>query len=787
MRLEYIYFDFTNGGANPDGYRGYKKCGFNFGTHYYYTMTEPTEGEPWYKLTREERPEGERIEPGFWGDERVYNFTALVGDNGVGKTTLIHEIIRCLVGEATDNLKGIHYMLLVRETKGDGPPALVLRHTLKEGLHVSILKEDFVPERKRLYRLTEAGADARRKSPLNDTKFIYLSNVLSMDDKQLYSYVIGECPSKNTMYTSPLYDCSLSTDMALALETSGCKEMYAAKAFDVYFNFRSYQEARYLFDRNQRKLLVHLEDTIQFPVPAPRVLKLAINSAMKAFEDLIPRDSRYGEYHKEQYLDYRSAYYNFLDRCQEAEEGSEAKEALENVPELSGARAFAAELSLNAIAYFCRQIKETEGRPLLDYTALPNDDAYTQFWEHQNYIVLLDSLCHKGSKGVYTLCKNYINLLWNALPIIHEFFQSYTITPNIELQNNISCRIPLGTEIDKRLEEFMIRFINQTRALSDGAYFVIYNWGLSSGESNLLHLFTKLRYLLVGTNFDEDDPTGPISEATVQDTPLAQRKEALRNGGDGGKGSHGNPCDSVILFLDEPDLTMHPDWQRQFVAILTAYLPKLFKEKYDGEDGGCKDIQVILGTHSPIMLGDFPGASVIYLKKKDGEVIVDDRSKLQPFGQNLYTILKEGFYLEKGTIGALAQSKINGIINDTKEIHSQLKKAKKREEKQKDGTASGEALPKHTYWKNSPSASKWIRILQEHKSKTVSLLPSGILRSKLTEEIDYCIECLDAYTKPPKPPKKNERMQELRTEINRRNAELLGLQEELKRLKGGSL
>lgn len=30
MKLIYIYFDFTDNGEHPEGYRGFKKCGFNF-------------------------------------------------------------------------------------------------------------------------------------------------------------------------------------------------------------------------------------------------------------------------------------------------------------------------------------------------------------------------------------------------------------------------------------------------------------------------------------------------------------------------------------------------------------------------------------------------------------------------------------------------------------------------------------------------------------------------------------------------------------------------------------
>ena len=60
-------------------------------------MEPPTQARPTCLLTQEERPEGGRIVTGFWGDERIYNVSALVGDNGSGKSMLIHEMIRCLM------------------------------------------------------------------------------------------------------------------------------------------------------------------------------------------------------------------------------------------------------------------------------------------------------------------------------------------------------------------------------------------------------------------------------------------------------------------------------------------------------------------------------------------------------------------------------------------------------------------------------------------------------------------------------------------------------------------
>lgn len=224
-----------------------------------------------------------------------------------------------------------------------------------------------------------------------------------------------------------------------------------------------------------------------------------------------------------------------------------------------------------------------------------------------------------------------------------------------------------------------------------------------------MHIFTKLRYLLWGNSFDQELDTNPILLNSAENTSLAHREEFLVNYHEGKQ-----ICDSVILFFDEADLTLHPEWQRQFVSILAAYLPMLYKKYYEGcESSGCKDIQIILSTHSPIMLGDFPSASVIYLKKDGGDITVNDQSTLHTFGQNIYTILKEGFYLGKGTVGELAKKKIEDVLNDLKDIQN-------------------------PNTRNSKTLDKWISCLETHQKQTIRHLPKGLIRNKLEEEIAKC-------------------------------------------------
>ena len=132
-------------------------------------------------------------------------------------------------------------------------------------------------------------------------------------------------------------------------------------------------------------------------------------------------------------------------------------------------------------------------------------------------------------------------------------------------------------------------------------------------------------------------------------------------------------CDTALIFLDEADLTMHPEWQRRLIAILSFFLPRIYP-------ASCvRDMQLILSTHSPLILGDIPSENITYLFAKEQEMETDqniqnlqnqpakDECPASPphpgetFGQNIHTILKENFFLENGTVGAFAARKINGL------------------------------------------------------------------------------------------------------------------------------
>ena len=711
MRLLYLYLDFTQNGKKPDGYRGHKQCELNFSTEYIYTMERASETEAYFCLKCSTRKENDKIERGFWGDERIYNISAIVGENGTGKSSLMHTIIRALVAlyARTPQSLSFDFICLMQDT--DGKTYLIYSRW-----GVEIDTPDFECK-----KISYSNGDSSLYL-LGKSKLIYFSNTISMSDlKQCYALHDGNedggIAVYDTLYLHPLYDCSLVANMILAQEVSNIdsNKRSLEDQLYTYFTFESYQQARYLFDRNQRNILLQMRKD-GYPVPFPRELMLRVHPAVERLKKVEKEIEE--RYLTEGFTNWYRQYKIF------------SKQA-------NNTYLLLAELSLNCVVNFLMMASRTLGYGSIVMVTLPET-----FTKPQDYIQILDFVVANQSnrrlQNYYTSCRKYIEFLWNNVEHIRTYWMYY---------KNYICHIPLGEKLDPVLQELMIRFVDLNREISGNDYFVTYHWGLSSGESILLRVFTKLRYLMRGNCYD-DERTELITAESAQCAMLAERQDHIINSFGSSKEWD---CDSVILFLDEADLSLHPEWQRMFVATLAEFLPQLYQNPdYPGTDSGCRDIQIILTTHSPLMLGDFPSASVLYLKKdKDGYVTVESNSALQPFGQNLYTLLKDGFYLQNGTIGALAQKKIKSVLEDIQEIKELAQDSSMdRAERELD---------------------IWEDRLKMHRQKTLRYLPEGIMRNKLEEEIAVALAVIDQGRTPEW---KEQKKQALREEIARLQRQL---------------
>lgn len=189
------------------------------------------------------------------------------------------------------------------------------------------------------------------------------------------------------------------------------------------------------------------------------------------------------------------------------------------------------------------------------------------------------------------------------------------------LWNNESDSLSLNYKILKDNSLFF-RFLSSLNSLMGVDDFVRFSWhSLSSGEKAFLSLLARLN----------------------------QGKKLFRS-------RFEFEIESLIVLIDEFDLYLHPEWQRDFFNVIYSILPKIFRDK---------QVQLILSSHSPFLLSDLPKSNVIYLdrERKDNKTIISCPNKLEEtFGQNIHTLFTNSFFLKKGLLGEFASQKINQLI-----------------------------------------------------------------------------------------------------------------------------
>lgn len=113
-----------------------------------------------------------------------------------------------------------------------------------------------------------------------------------------------------------------------------------------------------------------------------------------------------------------------------------------------------------------------------------------------------------------------------------------------------------------------------------------------------------------------------------------------------------NPDENILILLDEADLKLHLEWQRQFLYDLVEFLNSYSNNKF----------YVLYATHSPMILSDITNDRVVFLKKKDEKYSEDKQDFTKStFGANIYDIYSDSFFV-KGIMGEFAQNKINDVI-----------------------------------------------------------------------------------------------------------------------------
>ncbi|WP_404318821.1 AAA family ATPase [Malaciobacter canalis] len=112
--------------------------------------------------------------------------------------------------------------------------------------------------------------------------------------------------------------------------------------------------------------------------------------------------------------------------------------------------------------------------------------------------------------------------------------------------------------------------------------------------------------------------------------------------------------EKMVIFLDEIDVGFHPNWQKQLISYIVKLINKIENLRTDVNI----KFHLIFTTHSPFLLSDIPKDHIVFLKygKQDNPNIE------QTFGANIHTLLSHGFFMKDGLMGEFAKNKISKIL-----------------------------------------------------------------------------------------------------------------------------
>ncbi|MCQ2959993.1 MAG: ATP-binding protein [Bacteroidales bacterium] len=117
-----------------------------------------------------------------------------------------------------------------------------------------------------------------------------------------------------------------------------------------------------------------------------------------------------------------------------------------------------------------------------------------------------------------------------------------------------------------------------------------------------------------------------------------------------------------MIFLDEAEIGFHPEWQLKYVEVILDFL-NAFREAKNLAN----PVQIVITTHSPIILSDIPKCCTMCLTKD--HTITDEQK--ETFGNNVFELYRHSFLMTNGLVGKFAQEKIRNFNYD---IDSEIEK-----------------------------------------------------------------------------------------------------------------
>lgn len=256
-----------------------------------------------------------------------------------------------------------------------------------------------------------------------------------------------------------------------------------------------------------------------------------------------------------------------------------------------------------------------------------NNSKNAFYWFLENSYIQVN----KKSKKIQFPKKEIINLI----ETLHKYLPE---AEEIDNWSELNIKSEYALEILNVYEKFLIAFKNDfvydKKILLKFKPFV----NLSSGEKGMYDLFSVL-----------NDLSNRINDDIHVEYGMFYKKQKIG--------------ENLLILLDEGDLGFHPEWKKKYMISIQQLIPFIFKDKR---------IQIIITTHDPLTLSDFPNKNVIYLKRNDKKTVLIDNEDLKSFGANVTDLLADSFFVGEGLIGDFSKNKIQNVIDYINEESKRL-------------------------------------------------------------------------------------------------------------------
>lgn len=131
---------------------------------------------------------------------------------------------------------------------------------------------------------------------------------------------------------------------------------------------------------------------------------------------------------------------------------------------------------------------------------------------------------------------------------------------------------------------------------------------------------------------------------------------------------------NLLINIDEGELYLHPEWQRQYLDLLISFL-EYFIEKSDVIESS----QLLVTSHSPFIASDIPQFNLVFLYREESSdgnerskvKVISSQEHQATFGGNIFDLYKDSFFI-KDFFGVFASNWIKEAFKKANGEQSKL-------------------------------------------------------------------------------------------------------------------